>query len=759
MIDTSLYKTATFTYVYYTRRSLRARNHRYCPLALSSGQLTFSMATSDPRRPGDRRLFVTDDETSDEPDSRRREPRSRETSSADLEPVEYGVVGAEAEGDDDDDAPASSAGDDIGNDTSNEDEPPSRSRFARESSTYVSQGRNNDALHHRRITSREPETSPQTSDGHDTRSISPATLYDEDGYAIIPDQSSYTTNGDEDPEPTYTIFDATATPPKLPRRSSRTNRRLSSQPLTASRVRSSLRLTRASRPRTSYLYDRPLPPPPPPTRPLPPIPGNDVDHDIAENALYEPYDPPNDETPDLLASQTLSKHPPASPRMVRELGFLPGVVTASDARAISSWIHPSYRHQIEILNACPPMPIYVLDSLSEPIISRSSIRQAGVLKPVLKTIVMINYLCVGIGRLARARSLARNAMNPQAMESLQQKLIPLLRPYSDPVPPLCVRLLGRINITNTQHAVACGQLDDMLKPQRNPERRQQSAICVKACRGKNFLFRAPRFTRNRDTYLHNLDVLNDDVSGVDNLTMPLANAPYPTRDDVINEAVFCLSLGNMLHSFAVAIEETRGLIHCMLSDLTETLYYVYLQIPRLKDDYRVFAIEVATEIASQREDTQGLTSLSRRLAAFARRCATEPVFVSPSYIRYLTRCAALDDSGYEGYSTEKAAKSLADNDIFRPHPTEAEARRLLRRTLHFVRPEVPTSSRRQIPTAHIPTHASCELFVQASRMLAPEQKPATQSVPTARRDEECRQAHQPRQHRSTTRAASERTLF
>ncbi|AWV68114.1 M25 protein [Murid betaherpesvirus 1] len=684
---------------------------------------------------------------------------------------------------------------------------------------------------------------------NDSGSVSPVTLFDEDGYAIIPDPPTSLDDSrhvivddddDGDYEANYTVMAVAPSPPKVARKSRTSTKKQPPEERQASntgrsRGRSTTRRTPKSKAhqetapaaaesagsrqkqrqqppapqrRQSYHPPPDYPPPPPPvqatvSRPLPRTPddGEDDDDDIVEagpsNArrggkapcrrvertenLYETpisatavvvdidddddeeenggaaaasaHDTAivvdedegedddcevcNGEEPAAAASSSSSHRnqplpvPPSSPRITRELGFLPGVVSGQDARFIAACLHHSHAPQVDIINTCYPMPAYTLDALSEPVLTKKALRCAGVLRPVIKLAIMVNYYCVGIGRLARARALSRDLMTPPRMETLRRRLEGLLPQQTSPSPPMCLRVLGRLNITAAQHKTSCDTIDQLMKPMQERERRKQKTQCAQLFRSKNLLFSPPRFTREgaKALYMRNIKILNSDEEDTAlNLVMTLN--PHPTRDDVLNDAIFCLSLGNFVYNFSRALEELRGMIRCQFEDLTETMYAAYYQCPMMRDDYRVLCSEVATEITSPREDGQGLSALCRRSLAFARRCYNEGLFFSPSYVKYLIKCAAMEEAGFEGYSLESAARSLANPDIFRPLPDESSARRLLRRTIHFVRVDGTPSSSRQIPTTHIPTHASYELFLQASRMIAPQQQAAARKSGT-----------------------------
>lgn len=411
--------------------------------------------------------------------------------------------------------------------------------------------------------------------------------------------------------------------------------------------------------------------------------------------------------------------PPPS-RIKRELGFSPSVIGISECRFVKSCIHDGYQHQIEILNSCNPMPVYILESLAEPVISRRAVRYSGMIKPIMKIVVLINYYYVGMGRLSRSRTLAKNLLQPQLVESLRRKLEPHLPPHPGLHSSPCIRLLGRLNITNAQHATCADILDNLLKPLRDADRKMQHMECARMFRAKNLLFRALRFTREhaRNLYLRNLDTMNEDTDDTE-LSLVISSQPHPTRDDIINDAIFVLALGNAIYSFERTLSDLRSLIHFLLEDLADTLYYVYFQLPYMREEYRSLCCEIATEVSSSHIDGQGLAALSKHILAFARRCSEDVVFITPTYTKFLIRCAALDDAGYMGFSIEKAANTFANTDLFRPIPTEGNAKNLLRRTLHFTKVEAPTGSGRQIPTAHISTHANVELHIRATRIVAP----------------------------------------
>ncbi|AAF99122.1 pR25 [rat cytomegalovirus strain Maastricht] len=409
----------------------------------------------------------------------------------------------------------------------------------------------------------------------------------------------------------------------------------------------------------------------------------------------------------------------SSPRARRELGFSATVLTGNDVRFIKACLHDAYVHQAAMLNSCVPMPPYVLQTLAEPIISRRAVRMAELVRPMIRAILLINYYHIGTGRLARMRNLARRAMNPTTMESLRRKLGPLLPPQDSAAPPLPLRMLGRLNITDMQHAACAVTLDRLLKPTRENERRAQHMECARAFRAKNLLFKAFRFNRDesKEVFLRNLAILNDDADDEGEITLVIETQPYPTRDAIVNDAVFCLALGNMIHSFDRALADLRAMIHLQLEDLTETMYFAYVQLPVLRDDFRVFYHEVANEVNSVRIDTQGLASLARRMLAFARRCYDSGAFVVPRFVRYLTRCASLWDAGYLGFSMERAAASLASPDLLRPNNTETAARKLLRRTTHFTKIEPPTASGPQMQVTHVPGNSTTELAVRAAHLM------------------------------------------
>ncbi|CAP08069.1 M25 protein [Murine cytomegalovirus (strain K181)] len=683
---------------------------------------------------------------------------------------------------------------------------------------------------------------------NDSGSVSPVTLFDEDGYAIIPDpptsrdDSRHVVVDDDDDgdyDSHYGVMTVAPSPPKLPRKSRPSTKKSAEEKQSSTAGRSRGRSTARRTPkkaqetapaaaagsgarqkqrqqqqqqpprRQSYHPPPDYPPPPPPvqatvSRPLPRTPNANDDDDDDDNDEPGPSNTRRGKTPCRRVDHTENNHlyetpisatamvidieddedeetggaddasivvedddeeeendceeicdgeeepaaaaaaaaassstphrtqplpvPPSSPRITRELGFLPGVVSGQDARFIAACLHHSHAPQVDIINTCYPMPPYTLDALSEPVLTKKALRCAGVLRPVIKLAILVNYYCVGIGRLARARALSKDLMTPPRIDTLRRRLEGLLPQQTSPSPPMCLRVLGRLNITAAQHKASCETIDQLMKPMQERERRRQKTQCAQLFRSKNLLFSPPRFTREgaKTLYMRNIKILNSDEEDTTlNLVMTLN--PHPTREDVLNDAIFCLSLGNFVYNFSRALEELRGMIRCQFEDLTETLYAAYYQCPIMRDDYRVLCSEVANEITSPREDGQGLSALCRRSLAFARRCYNEGVFFSPSYVKYLIKCAAMEEAGFEGYSLESAARSLANPDIFRPLPDESSARRMLRRTIHFVRVDGTPSSSRQIPTTHIPTHANYELFLQASRMIVPQQQQSRRS--------------------------------
>nr|WEG68752.1 tegument protein UL25 [Mastomys natalensis cytomegalovirus 1]WEG68888.1 tegument protein UL25 [Mastomys natalensis cytomegalovirus 1]WEG71116.1 tegument protein UL25 [Mastomys natalensis cytomegalovirus 1] len=418
--------------------------------------------------------------------------------------------------------------------------------------------------------------------------------------------------------------------------------------------------------------------------------------------------------------RTYTKPVTNSPRFTRELGFSPAVINSSEVRFLKMCIHDGYQHQIELLNTVTPMPTYVLDALAEPVISRRAVRCAGLVKPITKLTILINYYHVAVGRLASARAMARALLNPQMVDALKRKLEPLLPISHNRAPSPILRMLGRLNITDQQHRECADVLDGLLKPMCEPELTKQRLETARMFRARNLLFKPLRFTREsaRQIYLRNLHTMNSETEDGE-LFLVMSTQPHPTRDDVLHDAIFSLALGNFIHTYGAALADLRNLIHFQLEDMTELLYYAYYQLPRMQDDYRVFCHEVASEVTSGRDDGLGMASLARRMIAFARRCSDNGIFITPTYIKFLLRSAALHDAGYAGFSTERAAASLANTDIFRPIPSEASARGLLPRTVHFSKVEPPTASGRPIPTTHIPSYSSLELYIRALRTVAP----------------------------------------
>ncbi|AFX83345.1 a25 [Rat cytomegalovirus ALL-03] len=669
----------------------------------------------------DRQLFVTDDEISDA-DNRSGEDEQTENDEDEDEGYEIQI-------DDDDELDEDPQGACGGS---------TESLYTNPSASYMPAPGERDVR---------PTSEDATETITRTRQQVDHTLFDDDGYALIPDPPV------NDADLGYTTFDGPSTPPKIPRKQA--NRRPVSQPISASKIRSSIKLLQRRRnaqpdrqptPRTQSttisMSNRPLPPLPQQTiqQPSPthqPSPNPDRDsrgeREIMDNALYEAPTPsrstPADasEAPRSNRQNTSPSHRvPGSPRLYRPLGFSPVVVGSSDARFIQECLNDAFHGQVKTINTCFPMPAYVLDSLVDPVIAKRAVRCAGLIKPIIRVVILINYYYVGIHRSARARALALNLMSPPTMESLKRKLEPFLPQNTAPAPSPCLRALGRLNVSNSQQKVCCETLDRLLKPKRDPERRLQRMECATNFRGRNLLFLAPRFTLDaaKRMYLANLDIMNKDEGDEDEeLKLMITTQTHPTRDAIINDAMFCISLGNAIYSYEQTLEQLRGLIHMELENLSEFLYFAYLQHPRMKDDYMVLSHEMASEVTSNRTEAQGLASVSRRLIAFARRCFETPLFFSPTYIKYLVRCGALEEAGYSGFSSEKSARAFANPELFNPINNEAAARKLLRRTLHFTVLEQPVPNNRRIPTTHIPTHASYDMFIQATRFMTPLRPP------------------------------------
>lgn len=421
----------------------------------------------------------------------------------------------------------------------------------------------------------------------------------------------------------------------------------------------------------------------------------------------------------LRTTPSLSAVPPVSPHHQRELGFTAGVLTSTEAQFVKQCVHPSYHQQVRQLNQCIPMPPYVIETLAEPIISGRSARCSGLMKPVIRAVLMINYYAKASGRLTRARGMIYTMLDPETVENIRRRLLSIAPNDPTDALPASLRLVGRHSLNQGQFAACCEALESLMSPISEIERAAQKERCTTTFQGKNMLFRPPRFasTAALNLFARNIDAINE-ANTESQLLLLMHTKDQLTHDEMLDDAVFAASLGHFIYAFERSINDLRGMIYYLFEELLETCYLAYLQSPRTREDFRVICSDITTELSAQRDDWHGMVTVARRLLSFSRRCHDEMLFISPSYMRYLIRNAALDEAGYEGYSIQRSVLSLAVKELFRPPPDETSARSLLRRTLSFTRTEPSDArERRLIPTTFIQTRVHSDMIMQATQLM------------------------------------------
>nr|WRQ19866.1 MAG: tegument protein UL25 [Herpesviridae sp.] len=391
--------------------------------------------------------------------------------------------------------------------------------------------------------------------------------------------------------------------------------------------------------------------------------------------------------------------------------FSKNLLSDYDNAFIRSCIHKAYQKDLIPVTECRPVTVYALDAMIDPILSEKAVKIAEAAKPTIKLIVMINYYYVGMAKLAEMKLLSGRLLSPSVIRELKHRLEPMVRIHGDHL-ALPLRLLGRTNITDDQHAYCLSGIDTISRETQSLQNETRNL------KSRNGLFKTTRFTTTtgQALYARNLDILNCGPGYGDLKLLITDHAEVLTPHQLLDDVLFIISMGNMLFSFETNLQTLFEFIQHRLDELSELFYFVYLQLPHTENVYRQLANDIATQRRSADQKNFALRSIVCHLIELLRHALASGLFILPTYMRFIVKCAMVPNASLDRrLQIERAAMLLTDKHLFQPTVSEDVAKRIVARELCFTEIQGPTVCDQRIPVTTTTVDSTADLIVAAIR--------------------------------------------
>ncbi|AAM00675.1 tegument protein UL25 [Panine betaherpesvirus 2] len=319
------------------------------------------------------------------------------------------------------------------------------------------------------------------------------------------------------------------------------------------------------------------------------------------------------------------------------LGFHTSVVSPHEVDFIKFVLTESSLQHVASINACVPMPAFALASLVDPVFRNVSPGERDLTRYVVLHAVFINYYYQALGKARHMDTALENTLQSPTVRQMVAHADNQTR--AGRATALALHFLRSDKpVTDGQYLACLRRLDDELRRRGTVESPKLTEV-YETLRDYNVLFSMAHYTTRGALYLYrqNLQKLNDDHQGA----LKLLSGEQFSTDHTLNDLAFLVGIELMVAHFRRTIRALRCYIQHQLQTVSELAYFIYLQLPSLRNEY----LELMEILywASSRGDDQPLFMSTGALFDFLRYVRNQDAFICTDYVRCALRLMACPD--------------------------------------------------------------------------------------------------------------------
>ncbi|AAF99133.1 pR35 [rat cytomegalovirus strain Maastricht] len=288
---------------------------------------------------------------------------------------------------------------------------------------------------------------------------------------------------------------------------------------------------------------------------------------------------------------------------------------------------------VAALNAGLPMAPYMFEALCNPRVRHRFVKVRQLLEPVISFAVGAAHYYNGKRVLEEATNRRARMFGPPDIQRLDIGLRRIYRAArSDDNPYDLMEAVEDLDLPKGAYEKHLRTLYDLLQ-RVNVDLAATSGLDYQRLSTFNYLFDAPRFLTQEaiETYADNLaDITRRDA------TRPLRSLTVFKRskdvEDVANDIMFSLALGNAIVQQQAALIAMRKSLLLKLSRLCELSYVAYTQVPETKAVFADLARETHRLVTSTSEEPPDFGPPVATLLRFVRALMDADVYVCPEYV-------------------------------------------------------------------------------------------------------------------------------
>lgn len=309
------------------------------------------------------------------------------------------------------------------------------------------------------------------------------------------------------------------------------------------------------------------------------------------------------------------------------------LISSEDLQLILNCLPDGDAGLIAALNAGLPMQAYVFDSLCNVRVRHQFVKVRLILEPTIAFAVAAAHYYNG-GRILREATARRAQMF--AAPDLQRLDLGLRRLYqaarSEENPYDIMEAVEDLDLPRGAYEKHLKTIYGLLQAV-NVDLAATSRLNYQRLSTFNYLFDSPKFLTQEaiETYADNLaDITRH------NTRQPLRSLTVFKRskdfDDVSNDIMFSLALGNAIVQHQAALIAMRKSLLLKLSALCERSYVAYTQVPDTKEIFAELSRQTFNLISSATNESPDFGPPIATLMRFVRALMDANVYVCPSYV-------------------------------------------------------------------------------------------------------------------------------